>query len=68
MHKIKLQIAPQVFPNKFRKPTHKYPTNFSTSNYSMPPFKLRSPNTEYQSEARHYGRTFLQTLRKCRKV
>ena len=31
---------PKIFQNKFRKPTHKYPTNFSTSNNSIPPFKL----------------------------
>ena len=40
MHKIKYQTAPKIFQNKFSKPTHKYPTNFSTSNYSIPPFKL----------------------------
>ena len=28
MHKIKSQIAPNLFQNKFRKQTHKYPTNF----------------------------------------
>ena len=45
MHKIKSQTAPKIFQNKFRKPTHKYPTNFSTSNYSysIPPFKLSKP-------------------------
>ena len=54
--------------NKFCKPTHKYPTNFSTTNYStIPPFKLRK--SKYRiSEAPHYGQTFLQTLRKCKKV
>ena len=40
MHKIKSQSAQEIFQNKFRKPTHKYPTNVSTSNYSIPPFKL----------------------------
>ena len=40
MHKIKSQTAPKLFQNKFHKPNHKYPTNFSTSNYSIPPFKL----------------------------
>ena len=43
MHKIKSQTAPTIFENKFRKPTHKYPTNSSTSNYSIPPFKLSKP-------------------------
>ena len=40
MHKIKSQTATKIFQNKFHKLTHKYPTNFSTSNYSIPPFKL----------------------------
>ena len=40
MHKIKSRTAPKIFQNKFRKPAHKYPTNFSTSSYSIPPFKL----------------------------
>ena len=40
MHKIKSQTAPKIFQNKLRKPAHKYPINFSTSNYSIPPFKL----------------------------
>ena len=29
---------------------------------------LASLNTEFQSEVLHYGKTFLQTLRKCKKV
>ena len=40
MHKIKSQTAPKMFQNKFHKPIHRYPTNFSTSKYSVPPFKL----------------------------
>ena len=40
MHKIKSQTTLKIFQNKFRKRTHKYPTNFSTSNYSIPTFKL----------------------------
>ena len=40
MHKIKSQKVLKIFQNKFRKPTHKYPTNFSTSNYKTPAFKL----------------------------
>ena len=40
MHKIKSQTAPKILQGKFRKPTHKYPTHFSTSNYSIQPFKL----------------------------
>ena len=67
MHKIKSQTAPKIFQNMFWKPTHKYPTIFFTSNYSIPPFK--SSKFKYRTSIRspHYGRTFLQTLRKCRK-
>ena len=43
MHSIKSHTAPKISQNKFRKPTHKYPTNFSTSNYCIPPFKLSKP-------------------------
>ena len=40
MHKMNSQTVPKIFQRKFRKPTHKNPTNFSTSNYSILPFKL----------------------------
>ena len=40
MHKIKFQTVPKIFQKKFSKLTHKHPTNSSTSNYSIPPFKL----------------------------
>ena len=50
MHKIKSQTAPKIFQDKFRKPTYKYPTNFSTSNYRMPPFK--SSNSKYRISIR----------------
>ena len=40
MHKIKFEIAPKIFQNKFGKSTQKYPTNFSISKCSMLPFKL----------------------------
>ena len=39
LHRIKFSTAPKIFRNKFRKPTGKYPTNFSTSDYSIPLFK-----------------------------
>ena len=39
LHRIKFSTAPKIFRNKFRKPTRKYPTNFSTFDYSIPLFK-----------------------------
>ena len=40
MHQINLYAVPTIFFNKFKKPTHNYPTNFARTNYSIPPFKL----------------------------
>ena len=40
MHENKHQIAPTIFQNKFRKPTHMYSTSPSTSNDNTPRFKL----------------------------
>ena len=50
MHKTKYQAALKIFQNKFNKATHKYPTNFSTFNYSIPPFKLS--NSKYRISIR----------------
>ena len=40
MHQIHLNTVPTIFLNKFKKPTHNYPTSFARTNYSMPNFKL----------------------------
>ena len=65
MHKIKSQTARKIFQNNFRKPTHKYPTNFSTSNYSIPPFKLTK--SKYRISTR--GPTLWKNIsRNCEKM
>ena len=68
MHKIKSQTAPEIFRNKFRKPTHKYPTSFSTSNYSIPPFRLSTSKYQISIRGPHYGKKIVQNLRKCKIV
>ena len=50
MHQINSNTVPTIFKNKFKKPTHNYPTN-----YNIPPFKLNNLNTEFQSEAQLCG-------------
>ena len=40
MHQVNSNTVPTIFLNKFKKPTHNYPTNFARTNYSIPPFKL----------------------------
>ena len=50
MHQINLYTVPTIFFNKFKKPTHNYPTNFARTNYSIPPFKLNK--TKYRISIR----------------
>ena len=38
--KINSNTVPTIFLNKFKKPTHNYPTNFARTNHGIPPFKL----------------------------
>ena len=67
MHRIKFQTVPKIFQDNFGEPTHKYLSNFSTSNYSTSPFKLNK--SKYRISVRgHYRGTFLLTLRKCKKM
>ena len=40
MHQVNSNTVPTIFLNKFRKPTHNYPTNFAGTNYSILTLKL----------------------------
>ena len=40
VHQINSNTVPIIFWNKFKKPTHNYPTKFTRANYSIPPFDL----------------------------
>ena len=40
VHQINSNTVPTIFWNKFKKPTHNYPTKFARANYSIPPFDL----------------------------
>ena len=64
MNKIKSQTAPKIFQNKFHKPIHKCPTNFSTSNYSIPPFQLSKSKYRISIRGPHYGLVFKNSMRK----
>ena len=66
MRKIKSQTAPKIFQNKFCKPTHKYPTSFSTSNYSIPPFKLSTSKYQILIRGPHYGKKSYKILENAR--
>ena len=46
MHQINSNTVPTIFLNKFKKPTHNYPTNFAGTNYSILPLyriSIRGP-------------------------
>ena len=42
MHKVSNNVAPLIFDDIFKKPSHKYPTNFSHNNFS-----LKNNSTKY---------------------
>ena len=45
MHKVSNNVAPLIFNDMFKKPSHKYPTNFSHNNFSLKKYSLN--NTKY---------------------
>ena len=50
MHQINSNTLPVIFLNKFKRPTHNYPTNFTRTNYSIPTFKLNK--SKYRTSIR----------------
>ena len=40
MHQSNSNTVPKIFLNKFKMPTHNYPTNFARTNCTIPTFKL----------------------------
>lgn len=52
-----------IFQNKFRKLNHKYPTDYSTSNYSISPFLLSKSKNRISVTGPYCGREFQQILK-----
>ena len=50
MHQINLNTIPTIFLNKFKKPNHNHPTNFTRTDYSIPHFKLKK--SKYRTSIR----------------
>ena len=61
MHKIKSQAASKIFQNKFRISILQMSQHLTKVYHHL---NQGSLNTEFQPEAPHYGKTFLQTLEK----
>ena len=64
MHKIKSQVAPTMFQNRFCKPIRKYPTNFPTFNYSIPPFKLNQSKYKISIRGHKFRKNISTNLEK----
>ena len=47
---VENKTAPSIFLRKFRKPSHAYPTSFSTHNFLVPTLKLKK--SKYRASIR----------------
>ena len=48
MLKIKINLTPNVFLNKFKQKTHKYPTTYAVNNFVMSQKQLKYKNIQLQ--------------------
>ena len=58
MHKFNNQETPRIFNDLIKKSVHKYPTNFSKSNFCLKMFPLMVQNTQFLSMVQNYGIKF----------
>ena len=67
MHQSNSNTVPKIFLNKFKMPTHNYPTNFARTNCTIPTFKLHKSKYEFQSEVQRGGKIFQPIQKKSNK-
>ena len=58
MHKVSNNVAPIILHYMLKKPSHKYPTNFSHNNFSLNKCSLNSTKYSILSEDHNYGKNF----------
>ena len=58
MLKIKLNLTPNAFLNKFKQIKHKYPTTYASNNFVMPQKQLKYKNIQLQFAVQNFGTTF----------
>ena len=61
MHKVSNNVAPLIFNDMFKKPSHKYPTNFSHNNFSLKKCSLNSTKYSISFRGPKLWNEFLNT-------
>ena len=61
MHKVSNNVAPLIFNGMFKKPSHKYPTNFSHNNFSLKKCSLNSTKYSISFRGPKLWNEFLNT-------
>ena len=61
MHKVSNNVAPLIFHEMFKKPSHKYPTNFSLNNFSLKKCCLNSTKYSISFRGPKLWNEFLNT-------
>ena len=61
MHKVSNNVAPLIFNDMFKKPSHKYPTNFLHNNFSLKKCSLKSTKYSISFRAPKLWNEFLST-------
>ena len=64
MNKVSNNVAPLIFNDIFKKPSHKYPTNFSHNNFSLKKCSLNSTKHSISFRGPKLWREFLNTKEK----
>ena len=61
MHKVSNNVTPLIFNDMFKKPSHKYPTNFSHNNFSLKKCSLNSTKYSISFRGPKLWNEFLNT-------
>ena len=61
MHKVRNNVAPIIFNDMFKKPSHKYPTNLSHNNFSLKKYSLESTKYSISFRGPKLWNEFLNT-------
>ena len=64
MHKVSNNVAPLIFNDMFKKPSHKYPTNFLHNNFSFKKCSLNSTKYPISFREPKLWNEFLNTSEK----
>ena len=63
MRKVSNNVAPLIFNDMFKKPSHKYPTNFSLNNFNLKKCSFNSTNYSISFRGPKLWNEFLNTMK-----